>query len=120
MNLEVSTEPAHGSQEWFRVGRLSDISVQGARVALFPQGRVAIFRAQSGEIFAIEDECPHRQGPLSEGIVHGHSVTCPLHAWRIDLRTGEAEFPDKGCVKSYDVRIDGDFIFVALGSNRVK
>jgi nitrite reductase (NADH) small subunit len=60
------------------------------------------------------DSCPHKGGPLSQGIVHGTSVTCPLHAWKIGLADGEAQAPDVGCVKRFEVKIEDGVVSLAL------
>jgi nitrite reductase (NADH) small subunit len=86
------------------IAALEDIPRQGARVVKTPIGCIAIFRTATDEVFALEDRCPHKGGPLSEGIVHGTSVTCPLHAWVFDLNTGAAEGADEGKVRTYPVR----------------
>jgi nitrite reductase (NADH) small subunit len=78
-----------------------------------PQGRIAIFRTIENQIFAIEDHCPHKGGPLSQGIVHGAAVTCPLHNWVISLETGKALGADEGAVRTIPLRIEGARIFVA-------
>jgi nitrite reductase (NADH) small subunit len=96
---------------WLNIGPLANIPVQGARrLCSRHQGRpVAVFRTGKDEIFALTDECPHKQGPLSEGIVAGETVTCPLHNWVIGLRDGVAAAPDEGRSESLPVRIvDGE------------
>ena len=75
--------------EWVDIGALADIPLRGARVVKSPAGCIAVFRTADNEAFAIDDKCPHNGGPLSEGIVHGRSVTCPLHNWVIALDTGD-------------------------------
>ncbi len=92
-------------EQWIVIGRVSDIPPRGARVVRRPEGDIAVFRTAADEVFALADRCPHRGGPLSQGIVHGTSVTCPLHDWRIDLMSGRAIAPDGGCVARYPVRI---------------
>jgi nitrite reductase (NADH) small subunit len=87
------------------IAALSDIPPQGARLVKTPHGCVAVFRTATDEVFALQDRCPHKGGPLSEGIVHGTSVTCPLHAWVFDLNTGQAQGADTGQVQTYAVRI---------------
>ncbi len=104
---------AQGTQ-WVEVARLGDIPRLGSRVVSAPKGDVAIFRTSDDSVFALDDHCPHKGGPLSQGIVHGHNVTCPLHNWVIDLSTGEAQAPDIGCVKRTPVRLEGDRILLAL------
>lgn len=82
--------------EWIDVGAITDIPSRGARRVPTPTGDVAIFRTGDGKVFALKDACPHKGGPLSQGIIHGHAVTCPLHAWSIDLATGEPMGADRG------------------------
>lgn len=84
---------------WTDVGAVTDIPLRGARRVPTPTGDVAIFRTGDGQVFALKDACPHKGGPLSQGIVHGHAVTCPLHNWNIALATGEPMGADagKGC-----------------------
>lgn len=101
---------------WKNIGPLANIPVQGARrLCLKHLGRpVAVFRTSADEIFALIDECPHKKGPLSEGIISGSTVTCPLHSWVIGLEDGQAVAPDEGSTTSLSVRlIDGD-IYVHL------
>ena len=76
-----------------------------------------MFRTIDDEIFALRDKCPHKGGPLSQGIVHGHKVACPLHDWRISLDTGIAIAPDEGCAASFPICVDGDKIYLSLQPN---
>ena len=99
---------------WRLIGRLDDIPRLGARVVEFGERKIAVFRTSDDQVFALEDRCPHRGGPLSQGIVHGHCVTCPLHDWVIDLGAGKARAPDEGTVQSYAIRIDGNDILLGL------
>lgn len=86
---------------WVDIGTLEDIPREGARVVESQVGCIAIFRSASDEVFALEDRCPHKQGPLSQGIVHDRAVTCPLHNWVISLETGQAQGADEGQVRTY-------------------
>ncbi len=97
---------------WTAVARLADIPRLGSRVVATPDGDVALFRAADDHVFALEDRCPHKGGPLSQGIVHGHSVTCPLHNWVIDLASGAAQAPDIGCAKRLPVRLEGERVLL--------
>jgi nitrite reductase (NADH) small subunit len=90
------------------VGTLDDIPRQGARVVLAGTAEIAIFRTVTDEVYAIDNRCPHRGGPLSEGIVHGGFVTCPLHNWIISLETGMAQGADEGCVRTIPVLVDAE------------
>ena len=101
---------------WVEIGKLSDIPLRGARCVKTPQGKVAVFRTAENEVFAIEDHCPHRGGPLSQGIVHGKAVTCPLHNWVISLETGRALGADEGVVRTIPVRVEEESLYIALES----
>lgn len=102
------------SNDWIDIGEIDAIPRRGARCVNTPEGRIAVFRTQQDQIYALENRCPHKHGPLSEGIVHGASVTCPLHNWVFDLATGEAMGADVGRVRSYLVRIQDGRILMAL------
>jgi nitrite reductase (NADH) small subunit len=97
---------------WIAIGTIADIPVRGARCVATPAGKVAVFRTATDDVFAIEDRCPHRGGPLSQGIVHGAAVTCPLHNWVISLETGRAMGADEGAVRTIPVRREGDKLFL--------
>ncbi len=94
------------------VGALADIPAKGARLVKTAAGCVAIFRTADDQVFAIDDTCPHKGGPLSEGIVHGTQVTCPLHNWVFNLNTGMAQGADVGVVKTHLVRVEGGRIWL--------
>jgi nitrite reductase (NADH) small subunit len=99
---------------WVEICALGDIPSRGCRVVRTPRGRIALFRTAGDEVFALDDRCPHKGGPLSEGIVHGRHVTCPLHNWVIGLADGEATGADKGCVRRYSVRLEDGRVFLSL------
>jgi nitrite reductase (NADH) small subunit len=90
---------------WIDLGALDDIPRRGARRMRSEAGCLALFRTHDDRVFALEDRCPHKNGPLSQGIVHGTSVTCPLHNWVIDLETGDAAGADAGHVATYPLRV---------------
>lgn len=99
---------------WIAIGKIDDIPLRGARCVKTPMGKIGVFRTAENQVFAIEDHCPHKGGPLSQGIVHGTSVTCPLHNWVISLETGKALGADEGAVKTIQLELRGDDIFMAL------
>lgn len=99
--------------DWIDIGLASDIPLRGSRIVKAPGGDIAVFRTADGAVFALRDKCPHKGGPLSQGIVHDHGVTCPLHNWVISLETGEAQGADKGCTPKIPVRIEHDRILLA-------
>lgn len=99
--------------QWIAIGKVSDIPQRGARCIKTPHGKVAVFRTGDDRVFAIDDHCPHKGGPLSEGIVHGTSVTCPLHNWVISLETGKAQGADEGSVSTIPLKMEGGTIYIA-------
>jgi nitrite reductase (NADH) small subunit len=99
---------------WIEIATLKEIPRLGARVVKTETVAIALFRTASDEVFALKDECPHRKGPLSQGIVHDTTVTCPLHNWKIDLACGEAKGPDEGCTRSYPVKLENGRIYLGL------
>ena len=101
------------TERWFVVGSISDIPRRGARCVSHGEKTIAIFRTAEDRIFALEDKCPHRNGPLSQGIVHDGCVTCPLHNWVISLETGEAQGADVGSSTTYPVKLDGQIIMIS-------
>jgi nitrite reductase (NADH) small subunit len=101
---------------WIEVGRMQEIPVLGSRVVRTGHGNIAVFRAGDDSLFALDDRCPHKGGPLSQGIVYGHTVACPLHNWCIELATGCAVAPDQGAIRRYPVKVEGDVIFIRLSS----
>ena len=99
--------------EWIPVCRVSDIPVLGARRAARAQGLdVALFRTEADQVFALLDRCPHKGGPLSQGIVFGTSVACPLHNWTIGLADGRAQAPDEGCTPRFAVRVEDGVVYL--------
>lgn len=98
--------------DWIDIAALDEIPVRGARMVKTKLGCVALFRTSADEVFAIDNACPHKGGPLAEGIVHGSAVTCPLHNWVISLETGQVQGADEGQVATYPTRLDGDRILL--------
>lgn len=100
--------------EWIEVVELAQIPVLGSRVIKTRDMDIAVFRGSDDQVYAIRDACPHKNGPLSQGIMHGHSVTCPLHNWKIDLTSGEALGPDEGCANVFPVKVEDDKVLLQL------
>ena len=98
--------------DWLEITRLDQIPVLGSRIIETNTLNIAIFRGSDDTVYAIKDACPHKNGPLSQGMMHGHSVTCPLHNWKIDLRSGEAMGPDEGCTNVYETKVDGEMVYL--------
>lgn len=98
------------------IGAVADIPLRGARVVKTAHGCIAVFRTAENEAFAVDDKCPHKGGPLSQGIVHGRAVTCPLHNWVIALDTGTALGADKGQVRTYPLTIENGRILLDRAS----
>lgn len=97
---------------WTEVVALENIPQLGSRVITTDTINIAVFRTASDEVFAVKDSCPHKNGPLSQGIVHGTSVTCPLHNWKIDLASGEALGPDEGCTNVFPVKVENGIVYI--------
>jgi nitrite reductase (NADH) small subunit len=101
-------------EDWLAVLSLDDIPVLGARVVEGAAvGPVALFRTEDDHVFALRDRCPHKGGPLSQSIVYGHRVTCPLHGWNIGLEDGQAVAPDQGCAKHFSVKVAQGKVFLS-------
>lgn len=96
---------------WIDIGHIDEIPIRGARKIKTPLGCVAVFRTAENEVFAATDSCPHKGGPLSEGIVHGQSVTCPLHNWVFDLNTGQAAGED-GAITTFLVLVQDGRVLI--------
>jgi len=96
------------AENWVSVGRLSDIPLLGSRRVLIGDKRIALFRTRADQVYALLDRCPHEGGPLSDGIVHGNCVTCPLHNWVISLEDGQAQGADAGSTQTFRTRLDGE------------
>src|SRR3954466_13759257 len=102
---------------WKNIGPLENVPLRGARrLCLKSAGKpVAVFRTGEDRVFALIDECPHKKGPLSEGIVSGDTVTCPLHNWVIALDSGWAAAPDEGPTTSLPVKLVDGEVYVGIG-----
>jgi len=98
--------------DWIDIAAVDDIPLRGARVVKTAEGCVAVFRTGADEVFALDNACPHKAGPLAEGIVHGKAVTCPLHNWVISLETGQAQGADEGQVATYPARVENGRILL--------
>ena len=103
---------------WIEIGALDDIPRLGSRVVRTPRGNIAVFRTESDEVFALDDRCPHKGGPLSQGIVYGKQVACPLHNWQIDLASGEALAPDVGCAHRHAARVENGRVQLSLNPRK--
>jgi nitrite reductase (NADH) small subunit len=103
------------SSTWIDIAALDDVPQRGARLVKTAHGCVAVFRTGTDDIYALDNACPHKSGPLADGIVHGASVTCPLHNWVISLETGMVQEPDEGQVATYPARVeDGRILLDAV------
>ena len=99
--------------DWKAICRLDDIPVLGARRVARPAGvDIAVFRNAEDQVFALLDRCPHKGGPLSQGIVFGTSVACPLHNWTIGLSDGCAREPDEGCTPKFAVKVEAGMVYL--------
>ena len=101
---------------WLDICALDEINPLGSRVVPGPKGDIAIFRAADDQVFALDDRCPHKGGPLSQGLIYGKRVACPLHNWQIELESGEAVAPDQGCAHRHPVRVENGRVLLGLDS----
>ncbi|MEM7240819.1 MAG: nitrite reductase small subunit NirD [Pseudomonadota bacterium] len=104
------------TDNWIEIGQLEDIPRQGARRVEIGDMKLAVFRTAEDQVFALEDRCPHKAGPLSQGIIHDGCVTCPLHNWVISLSDGTAQGADKGQVATFDLRMDSGHILLNMSA----
>lgn len=100
--------------KWYKITEIENIPFMGSRKVEIGEIEIAIFKTRDGSIFAINNICPHKKGKLSEGLVHEKQVTCPLHNWEIDLKTGEALGNDSGCTGVYETRIKEGILYLNL------
>jgi nitrite reductase (NADH) small subunit len=101
---------------WRKVCLLDDIPRPGARVVKAGSASIAVFRTETDEVFALNDRCPHKGGPLSQGIVFGRRVACPLHSWSIELESGEAVAPDQGCAGKHAVKVEAGTVWLQVAN----
>lgn len=99
---------------WQDICALEDIEPLGSRVIAGPRGDIALFRTADDEVFALDDRCPHKGGPLSQGLIFGKRVACPLHNWQIELDSGNAVAPDVGCAHRHPVKVENGRVLLAL------
>ena len=101
---------------WVEVARLAGIPHLGSRVKATALGDIALFRGAGDKVFSLDDKRPHKGGPLSQGIVHGHAVTCPLHNKVVDLDGGETQAPDSGCIRRRPAKLEAGRVPLALSA----
>ena len=100
--------------DWTKVVALHDIPKLGSRPVRSAKGEIAIFRTEDDRVFALHNSCPHKGGPLSQGIVYGDKVACPLHNWRISLVDGQAEEPDEGHTACFAVKVEDGAVYLEI------
>ncbi|MGJ8609656.1 MAG: nitrite reductase small subunit NirD [Octadecabacter sp.] len=106
--------------DWLDVAALDAVPQRGARMLKTAHGCVAVFRTAEDEVYALDNACPHKKGPLADGIVHGSSVTCPLHNWVISLETGTVQGADEGQVNTYPAKIEDGRILLDVATLRAR
>jgi nitrite reductase (NADH) small subunit len=114
MNAPQKLATVSTDEGWIRVGALDDIPALGARVVSSAHGNIAVFRNAENEVFALLDKCPHKGGPLSQGIVFGRHVACPLHNWSIGLDDGQAVAPDVGCAQRFVTKVENGAVLLKI------
>ena len=106
----------HPDSDFIPVATLADLDDRGRAVVMVGDTRVALVRVE-GRLHALEDTCPHRGGPLSEGDLDGPVLHCPLHAWPFDVRTGQCSRRPGVGVRIYEVRVEGEHILVSASGS---
>jgi len=99
---------------WIKITEIENVPAMGSRKVVVGDDEIVIFKTRDNSIFAVNNVCPHKQGKLSEGLVHDHMVTCPLHNWDIDLETGVVKDEDNSCTKKYDTKVEEGVIYLSL------
>lgn len=97
-----------------KVSKLNELPVKLGKTVKVGSQEIAVFRLANGEIRAIENRCPHKGGVLAEGMVSGEHVFCPMHDWKISVVDGKVQAPDTGCVKTFDIQVEGEDVFLLL------
>ncbi|SDZ67905.1 nitrite reductase (NADH) small subunit [Evansella caseinilytica] len=97
-----------------KVAKINELPQKIGKVIKIDGHDIALFHLSSGKVRAVENKCPHKQGPLAEGMVSGEYVFCPLHDWKIDLTSGEVQKPDDGCVKTYETEVTDGVVYILL------
>jgi nitrite reductase (NADH) small subunit len=109
---------------WIRVTPVENVPPREGRAVLIGDREIALFNlgpstalGAGDQFLATDNQCPHKGGPLCDGIVTGSSVVCPLHAWKVNLETGQVERPSHGkdhCVRTYRTRIEDGVVLIGL------
>jgi len=102
------------SGTWHFICKVDEIPRSGGRTVHAGDISVALFRLTDDTVKAIENRCPHKNGPLADGVLSGGDVLCPLHNWRVNLDSGEVAAPESGCVKRFAVKVEDGQIFLEL------
>lgn len=100
--------------DWKKICALDEIPRLGSRQVKSEAGMIAVFRTAADEVFALRDKCPHKGGALSQGLVAGKVVVCPMHSWKIQFENGEAVAPDKGCAKPFPTKVEGGLVWINI------
>ena len=103
-------------RQWLRITACENIPPREGRTAMAGDREIALFNL-GDRFLAVGSRCPHQGGPLADGIVTGASVVCPLHAWKVNLQTGEVERPAHGkdhCVATYPTRVEEGVVLIGL------
>ncbi|MEK9198473.1 nitrite reductase small subunit NirD [Ureibacillus sp. 179-F W5.1 NHS] len=100
--------------ERIKVLKIDEVAKDFGKTIRVGETEIALFHLKSGEFYAIENRCPHKGGVLVEGLISGQHVFCPMHDWKIDVTTGKVQEPDHGCVKTYQVEVKGDDVYILL------
>ena len=96
-----------------KVADLVELPGDTGKVVTIGSQEVALFKVGE-EVFAIDNECPHREGPLGDGYLEDDIVTCPFHAWQVNVRTGEVVYYPGLCTRIYPCKVDGSAVYIEV------
>ena len=99
-------------KDWIKIAPIEDIPLRAAKVFVKSETKIAVFRTKHDTFFALEDKCPHKGGPISEGFVGQSVVHCPLHDWSFELESGQARYPDKGCIRRFPISVSEGYVHI--------
>ncbi len=100
--------------QWVRLCGAAEAPADGQVGEFEANGRAICLARVKGALAAVDNLCPHRQGPLGQGWIEGHAVVCPWHSWAFDLTTGVSEYPENERVQVFAVKLEGDAVLVEL------
>jgi nitrite reductase (NADH) small subunit len=110
--MSATTDEAQGDAGYVAVCDMDELPVGLGRAFDVDGRRIAIFRTRAGSVHAVDNRCPHKGGPLAEGMLAGSQIVCPLHAFRFELSSGECDQPGTCGIQTYAARVHEGTVFI--------